>query len=269
MSAATKIVPAPSWKKTNIEWPTVLLFIGVMAVFTLSTYLGVTRSTAFWPLFIVVNAFCVYGVFTVMHEASHKNISRKYSRLEYAMGVVSCLLFHGSYDQFISIHLQHHSKVNVKGEDPDLHAAGPVTLKTLFMWGCTLLVYLVFFIKNDMFQKRRQWGLVLPYVFILSLYALSLFYGFALELILFWLIPTFFGTMLTIYVFDYLPHRPHKDPGKYTNASFYPRKGWDWFYFMHSHHLIHHLWPSIPWYRYRECYRQKRDELLAAGSLER
>jgi beta-carotene hydroxylase len=240
-----------------------------MAIFSVSTYWGVTRATSFWPLSIVVNALCVYGIFTVMHEACHKNISRKYSRLEYAMGVVSCLLFHGSYDQFISIHLQHHNKVNVKGEDPDLHAEGPITLKTLFTWGCTLLVYLVFFIKNGMFQKRRQWGVVLPYVFIISLYVVSLFYGFTLELVLFWLIPTFFGTILTIYVFDHLPHRPHKDPGKYTNASFYPRKGMDWFYFMHSHHLVHHLWPSIPWYRYRECYHQRRSELLAAGSTER
>jgi len=269
MISLPKLVRAPQWKKSEIEWPTVFLFFVVMTVYILSTYFAWRSPASLWPLFVLINSLAVYAIFTVMHEASHKNISRKYPRFEYALGVVSSLLYHGAYEQFVSIHLRHHSKVNLKGEDPDLHASGPITFKKLMMWGTTLLVYLAFFLKNGMFQKRRQWGIYLPYLFVLSLYMLSAFYGFTLKLLIFWLLPSFLGVILTVYVFDHLPHRPHTDPGKYTNAAFYPRRGIDWLLFMQSHHLVHHLWPSIPWYRYRDCYAQRRAELLTAGSIEK
>jgi fatty acid desaturase len=29
----------------------------------------------------------------------------------------------------------------------------------------------------------------------------------------------------------------------------------------HTHHAIHHLWPAIPWHRYRATFEQKRDYL--------
>lgn len=251
----------------DLEWPTLWLFLAVVLVFSFSTYLGFTKVIPA-TLAVIINTAAVYSSFTVMHEASHKNISRKYPRLEYALGLLSGLLFHGAYEQFISIHLRHHAKVNIHGEDPDLHAAGPLGILKLFAWGLTLFVYSKFFWKKDMFQKRRAWGIILPYVFILALYFVGHRYSFIPALLTFWLLPSFLGVMLTVFVFDHLPHRPHTDTGKYTNASFYPRKGIDWLVFMQSHHLVHHLWPSVPWYRYRECYAQKRDELLAAGSIE-
>jgi beta-carotene hydroxylase len=99
-------------------------------------------------------------------------------------------------------------------------------------------------------------------------YALGLYKGFFIELLVFWLLPSMLGVAITTLVFDHLPHAPHSDTGKYTNARSFPDKRIDWFVFMHSYHIVHHLWPSIPWYRYREAYIQRRAELAAAGNLE-
>jgi beta-carotene hydroxylase len=32
-----------------------------------------------------------------------------------------------------------------------------------------------------------------------------------------------------------------------------------------SYHLIHHLWNTIPWYRYRSVFAQVGGELAASG----
>jgi len=33
-----------------------------------------------------------------------------------------------------------------------------------------------------------------------------------------------------------------------------------------NYHLIHHLWTTIPWYRYQRVFRAIRPELEARGS---
>jgi beta-carotene hydroxylase len=259
-------VTTPVWPRPGTEWVTVFLFVGVYLVIGASTALALSLSPKAWPLFVLINSFCVYAAFTVLHEASHRNISRRFPRLEYLMGVMSGLLFHGAYEQFISIHLKHHAKVNLKGQDPDLHATGPITLGKLLQWGATLPVYMQHYFKFGLFRREKFWGIVLPYAFIVCLYSLAWYFDSVSPLLIFWLLPSFLGVMLTVYVFDHLPHHPHSDPGKFTNARFYPHPVLDWVFFMHSHHLIHHLWPSIPWYRYREAYLQRKGELMAAGA---
>lgn len=266
-NTSLKVLP-PTWNKRTLEWPTVLLFFSVLIIFSVSTYFALKLPAYYLPVFILINTLCVYSIFTVMHEASHGNISRKYSGLEYFMGVISGLMFHGSYEHFIFIHLKHHAKVNIPGEDPDLHAKGPITLKKLFIWCFTLPLYINFYVNSELYRRQSYFKTLYPYVLILTFYAFAAFYGFAGVALLLWLLPSMLGVALTVYVFDHLPHHPHSSTGKYTNARVFPHKYLDWILFMESYHLIHHLWPSIPWVEYPKVYAQKRSELLAAGSLE-
>ncbi len=259
-------VPAPQWPRPSTEGRTVALYAAVMATVATSSALALRLGVQTWPFFILVNAFAVYVSFTVMHEASHKNISRGFPRLEAFMGLTTGLLFHGSYEQFIGIHLRHHAKVNQKGQDPDLHAAGPLGLLTPLKWSATLFVYLAHYLRGGYFRREKAMAVLGPYVFIAAAYFMAWRLGHLQALLCLWLVPSLLGTILTIWVFDHLPHHPHADPGKFTNARFYPHPVLDWAFFMQTHHLVHHLWPSVPWYRYRECYRQREAELLRAGA---
>jgi len=54
--------------------------------------------------------------------------------------------------------------------------------------------------------------------------------------------------------FDYLPHRPFKDRDRWKNARVYPSKILNFLILGQNYHLIHHLWPSIPWYQYQPAY---------------
>jgi fatty acid desaturase len=42
------------------------------------------------------------------------------------LGLFAGLVMHGSFEQFVGIHLKHHASVNDPQEDPDLHARAPI-----------------------------------------------------------------------------------------------------------------------------------------------
>jgi beta-carotene hydroxylase len=43
----------------------------------------------------------------------------------------------------------------------------------------------------------------------------------------------------------------------------------NWLIMGQNYHLIHHLWPSIPWFEYRPAYQATRHILDAKGSPQR
>jgi beta-carotene hydroxylase len=262
------LVAPPKWQKRSTEWPTVWLFFGSFGTFLTSLAIAAQLSPLWWPPFMIINALCIYSIFSVIHEACHKNISRDYPRFEYALGFISTFLFHASFEQFTVLHLRHHSKVNHRGEDPDLLSEGPLTFKKVFFWGGTLVSYFSFFIKNKLYRKTGIVPLVIPYTMIACIYAAGYHYGFLATLVGLWLVPYWLGLILIVYVFDHLPHNPHKSTDRYQNTRVLTNRKLDWLTFMQTYHLVHHLWPSIPWVQYRECYSQKRNELLAAGAVE-
>ncbi len=56
--------------------------------------------------------------------------------------------------------------------------------------------------------------------------------------------------------FDYLPHRPFNERNRWKNARVYPSPLLNILILGQNYHLIHHLWPSIPWYKVQPAYYQ-------------
>lgn len=76
-----------------------------------------------------------------------------------------------------------------------------------------------------------------------------------------------------MYVFDYLPHRPHKipakvDPYKATHILKGPFsiKDFDLALLFQNYHLVHHLWPSIPFYKMGQVFHNHREEFRKNGA---
>jgi beta-carotene hydroxylase len=65
--------------------------------------------------------------------------------------------------------------------------------------------------------------------------------------------------------FDYLPHRPFQERNRWKNARVYPSPLLNWLIMGQNYHLIHHLWPSIPWYKYQGAYIATRPLLDQKG----
>jgi fatty acid desaturase len=88
--------------------------------------------------------------------------------------------------------------------------------------------------------------------------------GFGLQLLALWVLPGWLAGGLLAFAFDWLPHHPHGDTGRFTNARMLDG-GWLLTVLMvgQDAHLVHHLWPKVPFYRYHAVYRAVAAELPA------
>jgi beta-carotene hydroxylase len=80
-----------------------------------------------------------------------------------------------------------------------------------------------------------------------------------------WLGPALLAVLLLAFAFDFLPHYPYDTAERYYDTRIYPGRVLNALLLGQNYHLIHHLWTTIPWYRYRAVFAQIGDELAANG----
>jgi beta-carotene hydroxylase len=257
--------------------PTVALFVVLLLGWAASIALFVAYRGPFWVLSPLAHVLFVHGSFTILHEASHKNIFRnaRQNLGNDLLGMFAGLVLHGAFEQFVAIHLKHHASVNDPENDPDYHARGPLGLGRYLVWAATVPHYFREFYRLKLWRGRRWGWIALPYALITALYAWAFFGGWLTEFLLLYTLPCIVGVVFTVFFFDYLPHHPHADRSRYGNACVYDYPALNWFFMGHSFHIVHHLWPSYqgidgqrPWYRYSDAYRYAREDLLRAGVRE-
>jgi fatty acid desaturase len=79
-------------------------------------------------------------------------------------------------------------------------------------------------------------------------------------------VPGWLATALLALLFDWLPHHPHTVQGRYTDTRAIPSRVLEVLLLGQNLHLVHHLWPSVPWYRYGVVFREAEHALRAKGS---
>ena len=129
----------------------------------------------------------------------------------------------------------------------------------------------IFYHEWFFFQRRlwrrwelMQWGLERS-LFVLAVVA-AVRYDFLPFIFNCWFAPALMvGVTLGLF-FDYLPHRPFASRNRWTNARIYPGRLMNWLIMGQNYHLVHHLWPSIPWFEYKPAYEATKPLLDAKGS---
>ena len=66
--------------------------------------------------------------------------------------------------------------------------------------------------------------------------------------------------------FSWLPHHPFDRTERYLNTRISLWPGGGVLMLQQNLHLMHHLWPSVPFYNYGRLYRRLRPTLIAKGS---
>ena len=79
------------------------------------------------------------------------------------------------------------------------------------------------------------------------------------------------GNAITVYFFAYIVHNPHTEVGRWVDTStfvFRNKMGAvvDWLWLFQNYHSIHHLFPRIPFYRYRELFDDIETVMVAKRS---
>jgi len=258
-----------------VAWPTVFVAIGIVAAFVLVTTLATTRIIPLW-LGLIFNTFILYLDQTPLHEACHGNIAGKDSNflwLNHAVGYVCGAILLHEYKTFRYMHLAHHRDTNNEELDPDHWVAVQGPFKVF--WRCLTIVYWYhqYFWKHIAFKPQIPGmrplaiHIMVMYVILYSIaFWLSVF-GWWREVMALWLMPHILASALIIYLFAYLTHKPHEVHERYRDTNVFWVKGKilepiaNWLYMFQNFHLIHHLFPRIPFYLYPKAFRSLKPVL--------
>ncbi|MDX6770998.1 MAG: fatty acid desaturase [Elusimicrobiota bacterium] len=245
-------------------WPTVAVFLGALLV-----HLGsaLAASAGLWPLWLAVplEAACAYAQFTVLHDASHGCLSRR-AWLNDGLGHLATLVLFGPYDAIRRNHLHHHAHTNDPKEDPDYYVAGETWLSTALRCATALQFhYWTFFAR----LRRRDEVLARAVVVvgaIAAFHAWAWATGRLVPVLLHWALPAQLGAAALAVTFDYWPHRPHTERGRLRDTAALMPAWLDPFFLRQNLHVVHHLYPTIPWHRYRRVMAVIEPDLRAAGA---
>jgi beta-carotene hydroxylase len=216
-----------------------------------------------WPDWICfcANVLALHLSGTVIHDASH-NSAHSDRLLNSILGHGSALMLGFAFPVFTRVHLQHHAHVNDPDNDPDhfVSTGGP-----LWMIAARFFYHEIFFFKRRLWRKYELLEWFLSRLFVATIVFFAIQYNFIGYVMNFWFVPALVVGIALGLFFDYLPHRPFQERDRWKNARVYPGKILNLLILGQNYHLIHHLWPSIPWYKYQSAYYATKPLLDAKG----
>ncbi len=238
----------------------VMMFLTAIGLITISTCGYWLWSWQGWICFLA-NVLALHLSGTVIHDASHNSAHRN-RVLNAILGHGSALMLGFAFPVFTRVHLQHHSHVNDPDNDPDHYVStgGP-----LWLIAARFFYHEIFFFKRRLWRKYELLEWFLSRLFVATLVFLGFKYGFISYIMNFWFVPALVVGIALGLFFDYLPHRPFQERDRWKNARVYPSPIINFLILGQNYHLVHHLWPSIPWYKYQPAYYATKPLLDAKG----
>ncbi len=251
-----------------VSWPIVGIFSGALAVFAFSSWaLVADRLPALATIFL--SATAIFVMFTVVHDAAHYSVStHRWVNVAFgraAMLFVSPLI---SYKSFAFIHIEHHRNTNDGANDPDHFVSGAPWWQLPVRFVMMDVPYLTFLVRN---VKRRPRAEVLETLFLIAISAALIltvgFTGHLWTLALLYLIPERVAVFVLAWWFDWLPHHDLEDTQQENRyRATRNRVGSEWILtpllLSQNYHLVHHLHPSIPFYRYVAAWQRNEEAYL-------
>ncbi|MBW4668624.1 MAG: fatty acid desaturase [Cyanomargarita calcarea GSE-NOS-MK-12-04C] len=229
--------------------PTLLMFLGCVTILVGSNFGYWLFSWPHWLCF-TMNVLALHMAGTVIHDACHQSAHRN-RVINAALGHGSALMLAFAFPVFTRVHLQHHGHVNDPEDDPDHYVSTGGPLWLIFV---RFLYHEVFFFKRQLWRKYELLEWFFSRLIVIAIVYISIQYNFLGYILNFWFIPAgVVGVALGLF-FDYLPHRPFVERDRWKNARVYANPILNVLIMGQNYHLVHHLWPSVPWYNYQPTY---------------
>jgi fatty acid desaturase len=261
-----------------IAWPTLALAVVLPSTLLAVIWLGLTRSLPLWACTPAI-ALVSYAHYTLVHESIHGNVvssPRNLAWINTVVGWIGALGMGAGWPPLMRTHLLHHSFTNTE-RDPDIMVKGTFS-RLLGRWlvsmPTTLMPMFALRFINPGIYKRI--GSILSPTEILQASAVSLFTlallvaglatGHFVDWLCLWFLPTRIGILILNIFFQWLPHYPFDRAERYHNTRISLWFGGTFALLQQNLHLMHHLWPSVPFYNYARLYRALKPVLRAEGS---
>ncbi len=257
----------------GFAWPTASLLGLCVGVYGACLWYLFTDPNFSWWI-VVGTAFCAYAVYTVLHEAVHGAVTGMNIHLR---GVNEWAGYIAAHMLGISVighrrgHLKHHRATNHPEDDPDMAFAAHTLPALVAMWFRGIPKEWHFAATFKHFTAAEKRVLVCEYLAILTTRALLIAYCADLGVTLVTLIlGHLIGNAVLTTLFAWIVHHPHNEQERMKTTTVYQgRRGLDTImtllWVSQNYHAIHHLYPKVPFFRYRKLYRKLESYLLAGG----
>ena len=258
-----------TWRdySTGIAWGTVALFI-VVIIIDVALMGAIYTESISLIAGMLIQTVVLYLGFTVVHEAGHGNIAHDVSWMkpvERFMGwALTTFFFILPFGLFAKIHDYHHAFTNDPDRDPDHWVSGD-TWKDASLRALVLpLNYLV--LMATRFRKDPVIGSTLTSTLIYFAATSSMIIGILAagywqELLIVGIIPLFLSSYVLGMLFDWIPHMPTRQQGRFQNTRSYLFPGLKFLTLGQNYHHIHHLYPRVSWYHYQRVFNLIRPML--------
>jgi beta-carotene hydroxylase len=257
-------------------WPYTVVSVACLAAWISFFPLAIMGILPLWLGCAITSVF-VAGGYVVGHEAMHSNLGREGTPQRFwneLTGQISTIPLILPFSMVKAMHLLHHQYTNDPDKDPDaIHAAPNVAMAVVRSWlnrqpgvGGTGARWRRHCAELGTPQARR--GVLETMAF--QLVAMSIFFamawsGHAIVVALLWWLPRHIGLSYIHAVLSWSPHHPHDRTGRYDNTRIFRHPIGYVASMGIEYHLIHHLYPFIPFHATRAAYREMKPILEARG----
>ncbi len=248
-----------------VSWPIVVLWLVLMSSFISVYVLGFTGLLPLW-LGAIINSVVGYVAFSIVHDAIHRSISTNI-KLNDFFGQSAVLLVapYVNLKLFRWGHILHHRFANGE-KDPDQVMHGPAWSLPL-RWAFIDVLYLRHAVLHGdkisapLLRSSLKVAALVGLLFVGLIAA-----GYGWQLFWLWLIPSRVIQVMLGFSFFWLPHVPHdtSQADNFTRATSV-RVGYEWLLGPalqnQNYHLIHHIYPSTPFYNNRKVWQLLEPQL--------
>ena len=217
----------------------------------------------------ILSTIMAYASFTPLHDAAHRSVGRC-RWISAVVGRAAGIPLMAPFPAFRMMHLAHHKHTNDPENDPDIWSGSGPRLLLPLRWITQDLHYYGIILRSWSTQSRSHRYEIVGVVALQAvLVTTAVTAGFGIEVLCLRLIPARIATGMLAFALDYLPPRPHKTRAREdrfrathiidNRLLTLPLMG-------HNYHLIHHLYPGAPFYRYGRIWNERKDMLKALGA---
>lgn len=262
-------IPDPGEPVPAIAWPTLMLLVASLSAWVASSAAALAGSFP-WGAAVAVNAVAAYLLFTVAHDASHHSASSR-GGLNRWMGRIAMPFFapQASFSVWRFIHMQHHRFTNHDdGRDPDAYTHHGPRWQLPLRWLTVDIAYIAFYARHIGERPRRErLELALQMAIVAAVAVAAGLTGRLSAFAVLYLLPSRVAILYLGWAFDYLPHnRLHHTPAENRMRTTRNRVGAERLLnpilLYQNYHLVHHLHPVVPFYRYLAVWRRNEERYL-------
>lgn len=257
------IVSSPTFRRIAsvpvFAWQEILLIAGCYLAVIASSALYLTGGMPYL-LAMVINALAIYAVFTPLHDATHGSLSSN-RRLNDLLGTIAAFPLVPGFTTglYRYLHMEHHRNTGVPVADPDEVTVGTRMPIRFLAWMFLDLYWFSWYLRRIRQRPLKEVaGAVLSISVFIGWHVAWLASPFAMEFVLLWLIPQRLGITLMLYLFAGIQHPEGVDQAARPFQATRMLRGGPlarWGMLSQSQHLMHHLFPAIPYYRYNAMWR--------------